>query len=175
MHLSAEATIPFPRSCVFEAYRDRLPELLPYLPNIRAIEVMSRRDTGTVTELVNLWHGMGEIPAAARAFLDERLLSWTDHARWDQADWSCHWRMQTHVFTEAIHAEGDNRYTEKGGVTRLVIEGALDIDPKKLKGVPRLFAGTIAKAAEQIVIGRVKPNLLEVAAGVSRFLEKQAP
>jgi len=174
MHLSAEATIPFPRARVFEAYRDRLPEMIPYLPNIRGIEVKSRRDEGTVTELVNLWHGMGEIPAAARAFLDEKLLSWTDHARWNSADWSCHWRMETHVFTEAIHAEGDNRYLESGGITRLIIEGELSIDPKKLKGVPRLFAGTVASAAEKIVIGRVKPNLLEVAAGVSRFLEKGA-
>jgi hypothetical protein len=118
---------------------------------------------------------MGEIPAAARAFLSEKVLSWTDHARWDSADWSCHWRMESHVFTEAVHAEGDNRYHESGGVTRLVIEGDVGIDPKKLKGVPRLFAGTVSRAAEQIIVGRVKPNLLEVAAGVSRFLEKKAP
>ena len=92
MELVADAKLPFPRPVVFAAYRNHLVDLLSYLPNVRAIVIESRVDSGEVSTFVNTWHGGGEIPAAARAFLSEAMLSWTDHARWDQAAWTCEWR-----------------------------------------------------------------------------------
>ena len=56
MDLSADARLSFPRPVVFSAYRDRLSELLPFLPNVRRIEVKSRVEEGLVTKLVNEWH-----------------------------------------------------------------------------------------------------------------------
>ena len=49
MKLSAESVLPFPREVVYRAYRDRLVELVPFLPNVRAIEVQSRKDEPPVT------------------------------------------------------------------------------------------------------------------------------
>lgn len=171
MDLSADARLPFPRAAVFEAYRDKLPELVAFLPNVRGIEVRSRKDAPPITELLNVWHGGGEIPAAARAFLSESMLSWTDHARWDQDAWTCSWRIESHVFTEAIQCQGLNRFIEEGGETVLQIRGSLTIDPGKVKGVPRLLAGSVSKTAEEVLGGKIRPNLAEVSIGLRKYLE----
>ena len=42
MELRADATIPFPRPVVFAAYRDKLQDMLEYLPNVRKIEIRKR-------------------------------------------------------------------------------------------------------------------------------------
>ncbi len=172
MDLSADARIPFPRPVVFAAYRDKLPELLEYLPNVRAIEVQSRKDAPPITELVNIWRGGGEIPAAARAFISEAMLSWTDHARWDESAFTCAWRIEAHAFTEAVGCQGTNRFLEDGDGTLLQIRGALAIDASKLKGVPRLLSGTVSKTVEEVLGGKIKPNLVQVSDGVRRYLAR---
>lgn len=170
MRLHAESTLPFPRELVYATYRDRLPELVPYLPNIRAIEVESRRAEPPRLFLVNVWRGGGEVPSVARAFVSEKMLSWTDHAEWDDARWAVKWRMEAHAFKDAVHAVGENTFlaTPDGGC-RLVVEGDLTIDGKKLP-VPRLLAGSVGGAVEKFLAAMIRPNLTEVAKGVDKFL-----
>jgi hypothetical protein len=173
MDLSADARLSFPRPVVFAAYRDKLVDLLPFLPNVRGIEVKSRTDEGAVSRMVNEWHGGGEIPAAARAFISESMLSWTDHATWDESKWTCEWRIETHAFSEAVTCRGENRFLEDGGATKLEIRGTLSIDAKKIKGVPGLFAGKVGKAVEELLVGKIQPNLVEVSRGLAKYLEQQ--
>ena len=59
MQLRADAKLPFPRPQVFAAYRDKLVDLLPYLPNVRKIDVKSRDENGKTVKLLNVWHGGG--------------------------------------------------------------------------------------------------------------------
>ena len=42
MKIETTADIAFPRDLVFATYRDKLPELVPYLANVREITVTSR-------------------------------------------------------------------------------------------------------------------------------------
>jgi len=37
MKLDVSVEIPFPREQVYATYRDKLPDLVPYLPNVRGI------------------------------------------------------------------------------------------------------------------------------------------
>lgn len=173
MKLRAESFLHFPREQVFRTYRDRLVELVPFLPNVRKIEVRSRKDEPPVAHLVNVWHGGGDIPKVVRSVLSENMLSWTDHAKWDEAAWTCEWRMETHSFPGALHAVGTNRFVEAPGGSTLIVEGELTIDGSKLP-VPRLLAKTVAGAAESFLVAVVKPNLTETAKGVVRFLEAEA-
>lgn len=173
MLLNADATLSFPRPVVFAAYRDNLADLVEFLPNIRRIEVKTRKDDGPRTELLNEWHGGGEIPAAARAFLSEAMLSWSDHASWNADDFSCAWRIETHAFTEAVTCQGKNRFIEEGGKTRLEIRGELSIDGQKLKGVPRLLSKRVASTVEDILVKKITPNLLSVSDGLRLYLEKR--
>jgi len=175
MELVADATLPFPRPVVFAAYRDDLTKLLQYLPNVRNIEVRSRKEDGPRVDLVNVWHGGGEIPAAARAVLSEAMLSWTDYASWDESKWTCHWRTETHSFTEAVDCRGVNNFIEVDGGTRIEIRGDLKIDGKKIKGVPGFLAGKVASTVESFLAAKIKPNLVEVTEGLRKYLATLAP
>ncbi len=174
MDLVADAKIPFPKAAVFAAYRDDMVKLVPYLPNVRAIDVKSRKDAPPITELVNIWHGGGEIPAAARAFLSEAMLSWTDHARWDESAWTCDWRIETHSFVEAVTCRGHNEFVEDGDGTTLRIRGTISIDATKVKGVPGFLAGKVSKALEEFLGNKIRPNLVEVSDGLTKYLKAKA-
>ncbi|MCK6535740.1 MAG: hypothetical protein L6Q84_22440 [Polyangiaceae bacterium] len=173
MLLSADASLLFPRPVVFAAYRDHLADLVEFLPNIRRIDVQRREDRGAITQLLNEWHGGGEIPAAARAFLSESMLSWSDHATWNQDEWTCDWRIETHAFTEAVHCAGKNRFVEIDGGTRLEIRGELTIDGAKLKGVPKLLSKKVASTVEDLLVKKITPNLLSVSDGLQKYLEQK--
>jgi hypothetical protein len=173
MDLNADAWIPFPRSVVFAAYRDELDKLTEYLPNVRRIELRSRTGDPPVVDLVNIWHGGGEIPPVARAFVSEQMLSWTDYAHWDEAAWTCEWRIETHAFSEAVTCRGKNTFVEEGGKTRLEIRGNLVIDSSRVRGVPRLLVSTVNRAVEELLGSRIRPNLLDVSAGLTKYLERK--
>jgi hypothetical protein len=170
MDITCDAVIHFPRPLVYQTYRDKLPELLPYLPNIRKIEVKERKQEGSAVHFVNVWHGGGEVPAIARAFLSESMLAWTDFAEWREEAFVCNWRTETHAFTEAVSSSGVNRYFEVDGGTRLEIRGDLTIDAAKIKGVPRLLSGKVGRAVEEFLVKTISKNLLDVSKGLERYL-----
>ncbi len=174
MELNADADIPFERGLVFAAYRDQLPKLVEYLPNIRRIEVVSRTDEGDTVELENIWYGGGDIPGAARAVLSESMLSWRDFALWDQTDWSCSWRIETKSFTEAVRCEGSSRFFETPDGTRMEVRGEIEIDASKIAGIPKLLRSRVGNTVAEFLSKKITPNLVDVSTGLSRYLEKQA-
>jgi hypothetical protein len=174
MELAATCRLSQVREVAFVAYRDRLPELVPHLPNIRAIEVKRREQEGGMVRLHNVWRGGGEIPALARAFVSESMLSWDDHACWDEQSWCCAWRIETHVFREAVHCQGENRFTELDGGTLLEIHGELRVDARKVPGVPLALAGRVGRAVERYLVGKIEPNLVQVTQGLELLLAQTA-
>lgn len=171
MELKADAKFPFPREVVFKAYRDHIRELLPYLPNVRSIEIKSRDEADGKVNFVNVWLGGGDIPAVARAFVSEKMLSWDDIASWDERDFTCAWNIKTHAFSEAVDCKGKNRFLEDGAGTLLEIRGTIQIDGKKIPGVPGLLAGKVGKAVEDLLVSKIQPNLVSTAQGLAKFLE----
>lgn len=177
MDFRAEATIDGPREAVYKINRDKLAELVAYLPNVRKIEVKSREEKEGKIKLVNVWHGGGEVPAAVRAFLSEGMLSWTDYADWDQSDWTVSWKSESHSFKNAVDSRGHNEFVELGPKRSMIrIIGKLDVDASKVAGVPRLLAGKIGKMIESFLVKQVQDNLKEVGKGVELYLkERGAP
>jgi hypothetical protein len=174
MEIRADARIPFSRELVFAAYRDEMLDLLPYLPNVRGIEIKSRKDTGPVAEFVNEWRGGGDIPGALRAVLSESVLSWTDYATWRGDQMVCEWRTETHAFTEAVQCKGKNTFLDDGvDRTLLEIRGTLEIDAKKIRGVPSFLAGKIGRAVEEFLVTKIQSNLVETAKGLEKYLEER--
>jgi hypothetical protein len=172
VELSADWTVPFARDIVFAAYRDRIHQLIPYLPNIRGFEVRSRREQGTVTELVNVWRGGGDIPAAARAFVSDNMLSWTDYARWDKTAYTCEWRFEPHALADAVQCHGCNQFVASGRATRIEIRATLYIDASKIPGVPRWLAPRLGPMAEQLLSARIEPSMAQVNGALERFLSE---
>jgi hypothetical protein len=174
MQLQSDARFPFPRDVVFAAYRDEITELLPYLPNVRRIEVKSRREVGPVVELVNEWHGGGEIPAAVRAVLGDSVLAWTDYATWNAESVRCDWRSETHAFADALRCAGCNVFLEDGpGKTLLEVRGTLEVDAKKIRGIPTFLAGKVGRTVEEFLGGKIQLNLVETARGLTKYLEEK--
>jgi hypothetical protein len=176
MRLDVSVDIPFARSLVFAAYRDKLPELVPYLPNVRGITVVSRTDEGPIARLLNRWKGGGDIPAAVRKFLSEDLLEWDDHATWDAEKFIVNWRTVVPAFKDAVDSSGRNLFDELGPTsTRYRIEGELKVDAGKIRGVPRFLSGTISPVVETFLVGAIKPNLVSVAKGIEQYLRNRSP
>ncbi len=174
MELHADARIPFSPDVVFAAYRDDIAAVLPYLPNVRSIEVRSRRDDGPVAELVNEWRGGGEIPGAVRAVLSDSMLSWTDHATWNSSLLRCDWRTESGAFSDALRCSGYDLFLDDGsGKTLLEIRGKLEVDAKKIRGVPGFLAGKIGHAVEEFLGARIQANLVETAKGLTNYLAQK--
>ncbi len=173
MIVFADTHIPFPRSLVYATYRDKLVELIPYLPNVQRIEVKSRREEGDFIYFVNEWHGGGEIPVVARAIISEAMLSWTDLATWNESEFTSEWHIKTHAFTEAVHCAGVHRFKEADNGTLIETRGELAINTKQIKGVPQLLAGAVGHTVEDFLSKKIGPNLLQVSEGVRHYLEQQ--
>jgi len=167
--------INHPRQLVFETYRDRLPELVPYLPNLDRIEVVERSDPGDGSvKLKNLWCGNVKIPKAARPFVKEELMSWYDHASWNPRQYTVDWVFELRVFAEAASCSGHNSFEDLDGKrTRYLLTGELLIDLGKMPFIPRIFR-PLAPRVEQWLINNVQPNLESIGAAVGQFLDDQA-
>ena len=176
MRLDLSLDLPYSREDVFRVYRDHLPDLVPYLPSVRSIEVTSRAEEGKVLKLVNHWKGGGDIPSAARRFISEDLLEWDDYATWDGERFTTQWKTVVPALKDAVDAGGLNTYEPITHTsTRYQISGEIKVDASKIRGVPRFLAGTAGPLIESFLVASIKPNLVAVARGVEKFLETAAP
>lgn len=173
MLIAVDAVIPHPRPRVFATYRDRLTDLLEFLPNIRAITILSRVDRGDEVDIVNDWVAGGDIPAAARSILSESMLRWTDHVTWFERDYRVAWRTDIHAFPGAVKTAGQNRFVEVPEGTRFEMRGDFTVDATKVPGVPRLLAKSAGAAVEKVMVAQISRNTVELARGVGRLIEKQ--
>ena len=171
---TVETRIPFSVDKVFLAYRDRLPEVAAHVPNIKKVEVLERKEEGDVVKLLNRWHAKAEIPGPLKALISEDKLSWLDHAAWNSATRSCAWTLDITAFKDGVTCVGETRLVDDGPTTRMVINGNLTVDVPKLGlPVPRLLAGSLAKAVESFAVVLIKPNQEATGKAVERFLAGQ--
>jgi hypothetical protein len=175
MIISTRTYLPFPRSLVFSTYRDRLLDVVPYMPNIQDVSIKSRQERGEQIEQVNEWQGGGEIPAAARSILDESMLAWTEHALWNANNFTTAWKINTHAYTEAVLCKGHNRFLEQDQGTVIASEGELSIDTRQIKNVPSFIAKMVGGIVEDFLGKKIEPNLVQMGAGVRRYLEQHTP
>jgi hypothetical protein len=165
-------TLPHPVGRVYQTLRDKLVDLVPYLPDVKSIECISREDLPDGrTKMVNHWHAEDKIPAALKSFIKPEQLGWIDHAEWDAKSFSVNWRLEMMFFKEYVDVHGHNTFTEENGKTTFTLRGELNLDLAKHPMVPRLLARTITGQVEKLVLALVKPNLVKVNRGVEKHLE----
>ncbi|MFN8103199.1 MAG: hypothetical protein U0U69_01910 [Acidimicrobiia bacterium] len=176
MRIDTDATIHHRRDVAFRAVRDHMVEVAEHLPNITAIDVVERKEPSAgVVEFVNVWHGEGAIPAVAKPFIKASMLRWTDHAHWDENDWSCDWRMETAFMTDRVTCSGRNTYEAvDDDHTILHISGDITIDLTGFPGVPSVISRRARPAVEKFVVGLVTPNLAKTAEAVDAYLDAES-
>lgn len=174
MKFEDQAILSHPLELVFGAFRDRLAELVPYLPAIEAIETVEREELGPGRlRLVNIWQGNRAVaPKGLRAFATKKALAWKDTAEWDEADRSTRWVFETFQLGSLYDCSGCNFYEKTPeGKTRFVLTAELEVYPERVPGVPRFLAKKIKPKIEDFVRQRVTDNLAELAAGMQKFLD----
>ena len=173
MRIHSESIIRHSRDVAFAAYRDRLPDIVPYLSDIKEIQVASRKESGDSVVLHNVWVADREIPGFMKGFLRPDMLQWDDYADWRSGEMRCHWRLET-FFKKGVLCSGTNTFLSiDHSTTRVVLEGDLSIDLKKIPGVPRLLASRIGPQVEKFIVSLISPNLQRVNDSLQRFLDDQ--
>ena len=175
MKFSSESIISHPRDAVFCAYRDSLSEIVPFMEDITAIDVLNRVEGSGRVELHNLWRVDQDVPAFAKAFVKKEMLCWDDYAVWVESGHRCEWRIKTRAFRDAVECFGSNTFHEMDdGRTRVVLEGRLDIDLKKVRAVPSFLSKSLGPKLERFIVNLVTPNLSNVNASIERYLNSQS-
>lgn len=171
-----QEVIAHPREKVYDILRNRMPELIPLLPNVDTLTIVERGEVapGRLKQ-VNAWQGKPtSAPKIVQPFITQEMTRWTDYADWEDAHYRVNWRFAMPGMDSFFSCEGTNYFEDAGGKTRLRLTGVLTLYPEKVPGVPKLLAKTVAPPLEKWVLGMVKPNLTELPAAVARFLDQTA-
>ena len=173
MDFKVSEIINHPLEQVFAVYRDEMVSLVPYMPNVDAIEVVDRQEADGEVKLVNRWKVSGSIPRAVRPFFSDDMLAYLDHAHWVEAERQVSWFFELNALGDAVDCRGTNYFTAASeGSTELILTGNLKVDLAKVRGVPRFLRG-FAPKIEAFVLERVKPNLSGVAQAVEQYLNEK--
>jgi len=173
LEIKADGVVHHPRDVVFRTLRDRLEEVARYIPNVTGIDPISREDEGPGRHrIVNVWHGEGSIPAAARRFVKPDMLKWTDRAVWDEDGWTTDWEQETAFFTERVSCSGQNRFVEVSpSETRIEIRGTFELSLKGLPGLPGPLARRATPAVEKFIVAMITPNLQKTSSAAEQLLD----
>lgn len=173
MQIFSESRIPYPREQVYLAYRDRLPEIAMYIPDIREIIVHSRKDGDAAVTLHNEWVSQGEVPKMVQHIIKPEHLRWDDFAEWNDAESHVDWTIKTKAFTEAVTCKGRNEILADGDTTVVRLTGELNIALKGIPGVPAFLAKRLAPQVEKFIVSLITPNLEKVNQSIERFLDAE--
>ncbi len=176
MKLDAKDAMAHSRDLAWSTYRDELPDLAEFLPNVHKIEVLSREEPEEgVVKLVNRWHAAGDIPPVARAFVKPEMVQWVERVVWDSRTWLCSWEIEPAFFTNYVTVRGATSYNEAApGRCELHIAGELNVDVKGMRAVPRLLTKRVNKAAEAFIGALVLPNMRRLNRSVAKVLDQRA-
>lgn len=173
MRIELDSVLRYPRQTVFAAYRDDISAFVEYLPNVRAIEVLSREEQGSIVRLHNMWHGTTELPAALAHKLEERFFSWEDHAVWDADAYTCEWVIEPPAFRDTVRCVGRCDFIALGeDRTRLDVTGELSIALDRVRGVPSFLAGSLGRTAESFLLRQVTANIESVSHALDAYLRE---
>lgn len=171
MRIDAKSLILHPLADVYQAYRDHLPELARYIPDIREIIVRSRVDGAEGPKILNEWVADREIPKVAAGIIKPEMTRWEDHAQWNDAGMFVDWRLVIPTFQSQVRCAGRNQFRAQGDHTLVHLSGELDIDLRDVPGVPRLLAGRLAPMVEEFIVKLVTPNLIRTNESLGSYLD----
>lgn len=174
MKIHAESRVHHPLETVYLAYRDELPLMAPYIPDVREIVVSKREVSPGRVNLLNIWHADREVPKVAQTFVKPEMLMWEDYAEWDDAARHANWTLVIPAFRNQVRCSGRNAMFADGpNATRVVLTGELEIEAHKVPGVPKLLARRMAPKIEAFIVSLVTPNLRRVNASLEQYLDER--
>ncbi|PKN56644.1 MAG: hypothetical protein CVU56_15015 [Deltaproteobacteria bacterium HGW-Deltaproteobacteria-14] len=174
MDFSFRAKIAGPVDRVLVMLRDRLTDLVPFLPTVDAIAEVEREVDGPRVRIVNAWQGNSHgVPTFARPFVTKAMTAWHDRALWDSDARTITWSFEPNRFQKLYTCSGLNYIRElDDGATELEINGSLIIHPEHLP-LPGPLARKFAPKITSWAVGKVQPNLMLVPQAIQRFFDSE--
>jgi hypothetical protein len=176
MNFEKASVVSHPASVVLETMIERMHEIVPFLPSVNGIELISREEIPDgKLRIVRRWHGsMDNAPGALKPFLNEEIMAWTDTAVWTPADYRVDWTLSTSMgglydCSGTNFFEPDPQAPE--GSTRMRVTGTLQVYPERLPGLPKFLGKRLAPQVEKFIVGLITPNLMDVAVGLQGYLD----
>ena len=173
MRIHSASVLPFPRSLVYETYRDRLSAIAEEMTDIRKIDVLARTDgTDGTTRIHNRWYAQVTLPSVAERVVKQEWRQWDDHAVWKDDAFVVDWRLEIPTFGDQVQCSGRNSFTAVEGGTQVALEGDLQINIKKIPGVPSILLRRALPEVEKFIARMIAPNLEKVNEGLQTVLER---
>jgi|GEM_PF-433443 len=179
MNFQASTRIDHNAADVVRLMIEEMEAIVPWLPNVDGIETLERQELsdGRV-RIVRRWQGNSSgAPRVVVPFATREVMQWLDVATWTPAEYKLEW-----VFKNKL-----SRYFDCGGTTwyrphadapesatELAIDGALQVFPDQLPGLPEFLGARLAPQIEKFVVHMIKPNLTMVAEGLEGYFGQWA-
>ncbi|MFT7518210.1 MAG: hypothetical protein ACI9MC_000340 [Kiritimatiellia bacterium] len=173
MRIRSDSVIEHPLDRVYRAYRDEMPLIAEYIPEVSAIVERARdeRDGGVFVH--SEWISSTKLPPLVNRVIKPEHLRWDDLAEWDDAGHHVDWRIRMGAFTEQVQCGGRNRFVALGeGRTRVVIDGELKIEIRKIPGVPRVMTRKLMPRLESFFVRMISTNLQKVTGCLQTYLDE---
>lgn len=167
---STTALLNQPVADLWLEIRDRLPELVPRLGDIRAVIPLERSSQGAITRIVNRWEADPKIPQALASALKMDALYWIDRAEWNDSTRECRWKIEPGFFADRIRCHGSTLYEPAmgGRGTRITFRGELNVT------VGSLVGSAVAGAIESFVTAVIPRNFQALANAAASSLAGKA-
>jgi hypothetical protein len=159
---------------VYSCYRDQLPEIAPYTPDIKEILVHSREELEQGPKIHNEWIADRDLPKVVANLVTQDMMRWNDFAQWNDEAHHVDWVLQIPAFPDQVKCSGRNAFFADGPDATIVrLSGNLEISLKNIPGVPRLLAGRLTPKVESFIVKLITPNLEKVNHSLERYLDAQ--
>jgi hypothetical protein len=171
VQISSMARIAHPLERVYLTYRDDLPSLAAYLPDVSRIVVEERVEREGGVDQLNIWHASTRIPSVVKAFVRPEMLSWEDHARWDDAATLARWTLVVPALRNQVTCTGETRIRADPMGCQVEVVGDLQIDLSRLPGMNRFVGKRLVPQIEAFISQLIAPNVERVNAALGRYLD----
>lgn len=176
MEFEQKNNVSHPKQIVYFAMKDKLEELAQFILTLHKIELKSREKISENHEkIIRKWYGKYEVvPSAVRRFIKESMLTWEDHALWEDENFLVRWESHSGMLKHLYSCSGIN-YFEDGedNISIIRITGKIEVYPEKLPGVPKFLARRFTPIIEKFIIGLISPNFAEIIKGINKYLDSK--
>lgn len=166
--------VKHPKNTVWQAVRDRLPEMVPYLDDVKSITQASREEEEDSLNLVNIWQADISLPAKVQSIINADGIAWTDSAVWIDSQDECQWKIEPHFFKGRVLCSGSTIFEPAigGRGTRITFGGELTIDAKNIPGVPAFMESTITSTVESLITNLIPKNFRKITDALEILLKQ---
>jgi hypothetical protein len=158
---------------VYNLVKNDMPKIVQYLPNIREIKVLERKQSDGRDFIVNQWFAEANIPSLAKKFINENLFSWKDSAYWDDSQHQVDYDIEPFFAKGIYEAKGTNTFRAADDKMRLTLSCEVNIYPERIPGIPKFIAKQLHPMLEQMIEKMLAPNLTSLGKGLKEYLKAE--